>query len=133
MSRASERRAARLAKKQAKIDARSARKADRQAARTERATGRQGVRATAYEMGVNPNSFISDIVDTVGATAVGLKGIGNPNTMGPPMPGEVTPGGNSNQKSSGGDGPAEWLKENPIAAGGAALGAILLAKKAKLF
>lgn len=69
MSRRRDRRRDRQAARQARIEA-------RQAGRSERAAGRQAVRQTAYEMGVNPNSFISDIAESaagVAGQALGAK------------------------------------------------------------
>lgn len=123
MSRAAERRAARLERKLARQAARAARQAERQAGRSTRAKGRQGVRSTAYETGNNPNAFISDIVSTVGATAVGLKG-GGPSG---------SPALTGSQKKSGGGDFMEDLTDNPVKAIGLALVLGLVAKKAGLF
>lgn len=122
MSRASERRAAKLERKMARQAARTARQAERQAGRSNRAKGRQDVRSTAYESGVNPNAFISDIVSTVGATAVGLK------TGGP----SGSPGLGAKAKGGGSDF-MEDLQDNPMKAIGLALVLGFVAKKAGLF
>jgi len=122
MSRASERRAARLARKEARLAAKAARQVNRQGNRSERAYGRQNVRSTAYETGQNPNAFISDIVSTVGATAVGLKG-GS----------QTLPPGKGVQGKSGGGDFMETVKDNPLPYAAGALAAVVLAKKAKLF
>lgn len=124
MSRAAERRAARLARKEAKAAARNERVANRQKGRSSRAAGRQDVRATAYEMGINPNAFISDIVGTVGDTVKGVVSAKNP----------LAGGGAGEKRLFGGDDEqtlVDKVKENPAVAAGAGLGLFMLAKKMK--
>ena len=124
MSRASERRAARLARKEAKAAARAERIALRQKGRSGRASGRQDVRSTAYEMGINPNAFISDIVGSVGETVVGVAGA-KANALG---------GGAGAKKLLGGDDDQslmDKLQENPALAVGAGVGLFALAKAMK--
>jgi hypothetical protein len=81
-----ERRAYRLAKKGQKFDFRSNRLAMRQDGRSLRAQGRQMVRATAYQNGMDPNKFISDSVGSVSQAAMsyfGMKGqMAQMNTLG---------------------------------------------------
>lgn len=125
MSRAAERRAARLARKEARLAAKAARQAARQAARTDRAAGRQEVRSVAYETGNNPNAFISDIVSTVGATAVGLKGT--------PQGGFASDPQAAAKRGGGGSDFVEDLKDNPLKAAGIALLLGFVAKRAGIF
>ena len=126
MSRANERRAARLARKEAKAAARAERIALRQKGRNSRAAGRQDVRSTAYEMGVNPNSFISDIVGSVGRTVVGVAGARNS--------GGAPSGSGGSKKLFGGDDSqslTDKIQENPALAVGAGVGLFALAKAMK--
>ena len=125
MSRAADRRAARLARKEAKAAARAERIALRQKGRSGRASGRQDVRSTAYEQGFNPNSFISDIVGSVGETVVGVAGAKS---------GAAGAGSAGSKKLFGGDDVqslTDKIKENPAIAVGAGVGLFALAKAMK--
>lgn len=126
MSRAAERRAARLARKEARAAARNERVANRQKNRTSRASGRQGVRATAYEQGFNPNSFISDIVGSVGDTVKGVVSAKNPLGGAGADPGAKRLFGGDDEQTL-----VDKVKENPAVAAGAGLGLFMLAKKMK--
>jgi hypothetical protein len=112
-------------RKMARIDARTARAAGRQASRTE-------IKTTAYEMGMDPNAFISDIAKS--AAEVGGKFIGAGSGIGAAAKAAAaspdSPDGGPS-KSAGVDTPLASITGNPILLGAIALGAYLLLSKRK--
>lgn len=64
------------ARREAKRQARQERKMARIAGRNERSANRNKTKQVAYQHGVNPNQFISDLGKTVGRTVGAVAGFG---------------------------------------------------------